>query len=227
MQTVLAAALVALGAVAVPQSAALARAEPYDCPPACDRIPDSAWVTPAAIPLHGQYGWPQLAGLASPAAPGRFRFEELCGTPPPQVAPPAPPDPRGYAVTARSVVVNPPGQWQLEAQILHWRGETWRGGQITRDVFTEAADALRNCQRTNLLASPSLTVEEPDRMAAVVSGPVVLHEYLLANPSNNTISELALWSFAPPLTAWPAVADDAVLDAMSASLCTAYIGSCR
>ncbi len=40
-------------------------------------------------------------------------------------------------------------------------------------------------------------------MAAVVSGPVILHQYLVANPANSTITELALWSTAPPLTAWP------------------------
>ena len=216
MRLVLAGILVACGAAVVPPAAA----EPYNCPPACDSIPESAWVAPSAIPLNANYGWPVLAALAQPAPAPRFRFEDLCATPP------VPADPRGYAVTERAIVVNPAGQWQLQAQIVHWRGETWRGGELVNGVFAAATQALRDCQRTNLFASPSLTVDEPDRMAAVVSGPVILHQYLLANPANSTISELALWSSGPPLTPWPVVGDDDILDAMGAPLCTAYIGSC-
>jgi hypothetical protein len=37
---------------------------------------------------------------------------------------------------------------------------------------------------------------------------------------------LALWSASPPQTPWPAVSDTAVLDALGAPLCTAYIDSC-
>ena len=81
-------------------------------------------------------------------------------------------------------------------------------------------------RRASPPASPSVTTLEPDRLAAVVSGPVILHQYLVANPANSTVTELALWSTAPPLTAWPASADDTVLDALGAPLCTAYIGSC-
>jgi hypothetical protein len=220
VQLVLAAMLAAFLVATAVAVAPPASAEPYNCPPACDSIPASAWVDPAAIPLNAQYGWPALAGLAQTAPAPRFRFEDLCGTPP------VPADPRGYAVTERATVVQPAGQWQLQAQIVHWRGETWRGGELVAGVFAAATQALRDCQRTNLLASPSLTVDEPDRLAAVVSGPVILHQYLLANPANSTISELALWSYGPPLTPWPAVADEAILDAMSAPLCTAYLGSC-
>jgi phosphoribosylformylglycinamidine synthase len=56
---------------------------------------------------------------------------------------------------------------------------------------------------TDVTASPSVTTDEPDRMAAVIGGPVILHQYLVANPGNSTITELAMWSTAPPLTAWP------------------------
>ena len=215
-RTVLAAMLVACGLPLAPPSAA----EPYDCPPACDSIPDSAWVAPWSIPLNTVYGWPQLAGLAVTSPGPRFRFEEVCGSPPPAV------DPRGYAVAERAVVVNPPGQWQLQAQVVHWTGETWRGAELVDQVFAAALAALRACQQTNLLASPSLTVDQPDRLAAVVSGPVILHQYLVANRANSTISELALWSAGPPLTPWPPIADATVLDTLGVPLCTAYIGSC-
>lgn len=216
MRLVLSAVLVLAGfALATP-----AGAEPYNCPPACNSIPGSAWITPSAIPLDDRYNWPEPAGVSVRAPSPRFRFEELCATGP------AAADPRGYAVTEQAVVINPPGQWQLQVQVLHWRGETWRGGQLVADTFAAAVEALRNCQLTNPLASPSLTTAEPDRMAAVISGPVIVHQYIVANPSNSTISEVALWSSAPPQIPWPAVSDDAVLNAMSVPLCTAYIGSC-
>ncbi len=216
MRMVLAVVLVACGlAVASP-----AAAEPETCPPACDRIPDSAWIPPWAIPLNARYVWPRLPGLAVTAVSPRFRFEELCASPP------VPADPRSYAVAERATVVNPDGQWQLQAQVVHWRGETWRGGPLAEDTFNTAVAVLRACQRTNPAQSPSVTILEPDRMAAVVSGPTILHLYLVANPANSTITELSLWSSAPPQTAWPSLDDETVLDTLAAPLCTAYIGSC-
>jgi hypothetical protein len=201
--------------------AAPAHAEPAStCPPACNRIPEAAWVAAAAIPLYSTYSWPQLAGLAVTARAPRFAFEQLCATPP------AAADPRSYVVAERSEVSNGKGQWQLRAQVLHWRGETWRGGQDAEATFAAAVTALRGCQATNPTASASLTVDQPDRFAAAISGPVVMHEYLVADPVNSTLTELTLWSDAPPLTPWPAVTDTAVLDALGAPLCTAYIDSC-
>ena len=210
--------LVAAGRIAF---ASPAGADPPDtCPPDCNRIPASAWITPSAIPLASQYAWPQLSALAVAAPAPRFRFEELCDSPPVAA------DPRSYAVAERATLSHPDGQWQLQAQILHWRGETWRGGQLAQDSFATAVAALRNCQSTNPAASPSLTLDEPDRIAAAVSGPVILHEYLLADPGSSTITDLALWTAAPALTPWAAVSDAAVLDALGSPLCTAYIGSC-
>lgn len=216
MRLVIAVMLVACGLAVSPRAAA----EPDNCPPNCDRIPDAAWIAPWAMPLNARYAWPRLAGVAVTAPSPRFRFEELCGTPPVAA------DPRTYAVAERATVVNPDGQWQLQAQVVHWRGETWRGGQLAQDVFRTAVAALRSCQRTNPLASPSLSTDEPDRMAAVVSGPVILREYLVFNSANSTVSELALWSAAPPLTAWPMTDDETVLDDLGAPLCNAYLGSC-
>jgi len=62
-------------------------------------------------------------------------------------------------------------------------------------------------------------------MAAVISGPVVMHTYLVAHVASSTISELTLWSSGPQV-AWPAMADDSVLNSMTAPLCDAYIASC-
>ena len=217
MRMVLGTLLVACGLVVAPPAAAT----PETCPPACDRIPEAAWIPPWGIPLNSHYAWPRLPGVAVTAVAPRFRFEELCASPPVLL------DPRSWAVAGRALVVNPEGQWQLQAQVLHWRGETWRGGQLAQEVFDTAAGALRSCQRTNVTASPSVTTDEPDRMAAVIGGPVILHQYLVANPGNSTITELAMWSTAPPLTTWPGVDDTAVLDAMGAPLCAAYIGSCQ
>ncbi len=214
----------ALAAVVVASCTAFAppvSAEPAStCPPACNRIPETAWAAPPAIPLNSVYQWPKLAGLAVTARNPRFRFEELCATLPTAG------DPRSYVVAERATVSNPPGQWQLQAQVLHWRGDTWLGGQLAQETFDAAVSALRACQFTNAAASPSLVVDEPGRFAAAVSGPVILHEYLLADPVNSSITELSLWSDAPALTPWPMVSDTAVLDALGEPLCAAYLDSC-
>ena len=199
-----------------------AHAEPQTCPPVCDQIPDSAWIQQRAIPLNSVYNWPALAGLATPATGTgpRFRFETLCA------APAAPQDPRDSAVAARTTVVHPDGQWQLQAQILHWRGDTARGGSAAAAVFGNAIAALRACQQGAPQQSPSITTDQPNRMAAVISGPVVMHTYLVAHVASSTITELTLWSSGPPEVPWPSMADDPVLDAMTAPLCEAYIASC-
>jgi hypothetical protein len=54
----------------------------------------------------------------------------------------------------------------------------------------------------------------------------VLHTYLLAQPENSTISELTLWGADPVQLPWPIISDSQVLDAMSSSVCAAYVGSC-
>ena len=125
-----------------------------------------------------------LGDLAVPVVAPRFRFEELCASPP--VAD----DPRAYAVAARAVAGQPDGQWQVQAQIVHWRGETWRGGQLAGAAFDAAVAALRACQVTAPQFSPSITTAEPNRMAAVISGPVVARQFLLVDPRSSTISEL-------------------------------------
>ncbi len=220
MRMLMVVVLVACGLAAGVAGSPPAVAEPDTCPPACDRIPDAAWITTSEIPLNTKYTWPALAAVAVTATPPKFRFEELCGTAS------LPQDPRAYAVSERAVVVNPEAQWQLQAQVVHWRGETWRGGPLAQDMFNNAVAALRACQRTAPDSSPSLTVDEPARLAAVISGPTILHQYLVANPANSTVTELALWSTSPPLTPWPSVTDTTVLDALGAPLCAAYIGSC-
>jgi len=225
MRMMLAAVLAAFGLLVVPDPSWPASATPANCPPNCDRIPDSAWIEPAAIPLYSTYRWPGLAGLAVTVTNPHFRFEEGCATPT------VPDDPRQFAVAARAVVPQPQGQWQLQVQVMHWRGETWRGGQLASEVFDDAVSALRACQLTAPLASPSLTTDQPDRMAAVISGLLpgqqVLHEYLVLHPRSSTLVELAMWATTPPAVGWPPVPDAAVLDAMTTPLCTAYIDSCR
>jgi hypothetical protein len=217
MRVFLAAAVLACALVMAPIPARLAYAD--TCPPTCDRIPDTAWIDPSAIPLFSLYGWPGPAGLAVTATPARFRFEEVCGTP-------TLPGPRNYAVAERATVSNPDEQWQLQVQVMHWRGETWRGGQSAEAIFQAAVAALRDCQLTAPLESPSITVDEPNRMAAVIGGPVIVHQYLVAHPQSSTVSELALWTPSPALREWPAIPDAPVLDALTAPLCQAYIGSC-
>ncbi|WP_041303360.1 hypothetical protein [Mycolicibacterium rhodesiae] len=200
-----------------------ATAVPGVCPPICDAIPDSAWIAPTAVPLYPVYRWPALAGLAVRAPQPRFTFEEVCASPP-LIG-----DARDYAVAWQATVPNPPGQWQLRAQIVHWRGDTAHFGPTATDMLDLARTRLRDCQLTAPRASPSITTSDPFRLAAVISvpGKRVVHQYLLAHPSSSTVVELALWSTLTPLVPWPAVPDAQVFDAMAAPLCDAYLGSCR
>jgi hypothetical protein len=200
------------------------RADPETCPPVCDQIPNTAWIQQHALPLDSVYNWPALAGSAAQvtgaAAGPRFRFEDLCGTPA------VPQDARDSAVAARATLPHPDGQWQLQAQVLHWRGDTARGGPTAAAVFRDAVAALRGCQRGAPAQSPSITSDETNRMAAVISGPVVMHTYLVAHVASSTISELTLWSSGPVEVPWPSIADDPMLNSMTAPLCDAYIASC-
>jgi hypothetical protein len=223
MRLVLVMLLVASGLVVGRVSSVAAHADPETCPPVCDQIPDTAWIASSGIPLNSTYRWPSLAGVAVPmtgTATPRFRFEEVCATPV------FPQDTRNSAVASRATVVNPQGQWQLQDEVLHWRGDTARGGQNASSVFDVAAAALRGCQLGAAAESPSLTVDEPNRLAAVISGPVIMHTYLVAEPENSSISELTLWSAEPPQVPWPVISDAQVLDALKSPVCAAYIGSC-
>ncbi|MCV7363564.1 ATPase [Mycolicibacterium neworleansense] len=213
---IVAMSLVLCGLAAAPPSA---WPEPgADCPPLCDRIPDSAWAATSKLPLDREYRWPGLAGLAVTAVSPRFRFEEECQTPPVLG------DPRGYAVAARSEAGRPDGDWQLRVQVIHWRGETWLGGQTALAVVQGAADALRKCPGN----PPSITTDRTGRLAAVINfDDRVLHQYLLADPNNSTVVELAMWSTTPSRVEWSAPSDRQVLDALADPLCTAYTGSCR
>jgi hypothetical protein len=121
------------------------------------------------------------------------------------------------------------------------RGDACRvtvGDAFQRDdePLEAALETLAACKRRYLLLRSALSTRSadlplalgtsPERLAAAVGGPVILHQYLLADPVNSTVTELALWSQSPPRTPWPAVIDATVFDALGAPLCVAYIGSC-
>ena len=221
---ILASALVVWGTISGALCAtAPAHATPRDCPPFCDGIPDSAWIAPGAVPLDDVYRWPGLAGVAASTSSPRFRFEEAC------TSQHVPADPRDYAVAAVAQVSQPTGQWQLRVQVLHWRGDAWHSGQTAVAALQNAVGALRACTVTAPWTSPSITTDQPGRLAAVISTPgsQVLHEYLLVDPRSGTLVELAMWTSLPQAVEWRAVPDPVVFDAMANPLCTAYVGSCR
>ena len=221
VRVILTGLLVSCGIWAAP----VGRAYPVTCPPTCDQIPATAWPAPSTLPLNPTSHWPLLAGLAVPAPQPRFLFETLCGTQR------VPDDPRLYAVAATAEALAPAGQWQLRAQILHWRGETWRGGELAMSVFDEASAALRACQPHEAEpASVITTTAEDGRLAAQLPGPVLVHQYLLAHPESSTIAELVFWA-APgldgqPAVPWPDPPDAQVFEAMETPLCGAYLSSC-
>ena len=206
----------------------------YNCPPSCDRIPDSAWINPTAIPLYSTYSWPSLSALAVTPPTPRFRFEQFCATPSTQQ------DEREGAVVAKATYTNPPDQWQLQVQIIHWRGDPWIGGQMASATIDSAVAALRSCQLTEPQLSVAVTTDKPgwqvhqdqpgNRAAAVINvdgaKPIVVHQYLVSDLRNSTIVELAMWSSSPPVVGWPETNDDQLIDAMTAPLCTAYVQSC-
>jgi hypothetical protein len=220
VRLLLAVALATCGLAVAPSTGWQARAIPGACPPICDAIPDSAWIDRTSIPLYPVYQWPGLAGLAVTAPNPRFGLEALCGSSP--IAQ----DARAYAIGERSVVLHQDGQWNLMVQVIHWRGDTATGGATALATLETARSRLRNCQSK---ASPSITTDDPQRVAAVISvtGEQVMHEYLLAHPTSSTVVELAMWASLPAQVEWRAVADAQVLDAMAAPLCGAYIRSCR
>ncbi|WP_326545138.1 ATPase [Mycolicibacterium sp. ND9-15] len=221
MRLLLAVAVAALGLAVAPGPPA--DAVPGVCPPICDAIPDPAWPVSSSLPLYSVYRWPGLAGLAVTAPAPRFMFEELCSSPP------APADPRDYVVAARAQVANPAGQWQLRAQVLHWRGDVAHNAPLTRSVLDTAESRLRTCQMTAPLASPSVTTADAEQLAAVISvaGQKVVHQYLLAHPTSGSIVELAMWSAVPVQVPWAAPPDAQVFQALAGPLCEAYLGSCR
>ncbi|CAM4198348.1 hypothetical protein MB901379_04292 [Mycobacterium basiliense] len=215
-------AMLVAGSLVIAVAAIPARAEPETCPPVCDKIPGTAWIGRRAVPLDFVYGWPRLADAATAVTrtTPRFRFEQACNTPA------FPQDSRDSAVAGRAAVAHPDGQWQLHAQILHWRGDTARGGAIAASVFGTAVATLRACQLGAPGQSPSITDLEPTRMAAVISGAIIMHTYFVAHLASSTISELTLWTAGAPQVEWPVIADAAVLDAMTTPLCAAYMASC-
>jgi hypothetical protein len=119
---------------------------------------------------------------------------------------------------------------QFHAYIVARRG--WvkaTGGPTALTALETARSRLGGCPSTAAQTSPSITTDDPQRIAAVISvaGEQVMHEYLLARASSSTVVELAMWSSLPAQVGWPAMADAQVLDAMAAPLCSAYIRSCR
>jgi serine/threonine protein kinase len=203
-----------------------------NCPPACTRIPDSAWIAPKAIPLHDKYSWPPLAPLTEPVSNPRFELDNLCATGP--IAN----DQRDSGLAAHVILPNPPSQWQLQVQILHWRGDPWIAGQQASAVMDSATSALQNsCKSSTSGATVShLTTQNVpggnpgQSLTAVITttgpSPTVAHEYLISDLRSSTVVELAMSSNSPSAVDWPAINDDQLLANMVTPLCTAYVNSC-
>ena len=192
-------------------------------------IPDSAWIAPTAdpavpgVPLAG--AWPDWRSRRRrPRGSGSRR---LCATPP------VLDDPRDYAVAARRRSCSPAGQWQLQVQVVHWRGDTCaRRPNGARPCSRRPVAALRDCQSTAPLTSPSITTDEPDRLAAVISvrrAIRCMHQYLLADPAQQHHHRTgACGRRLPPQRALAGGGRRAGPRRDGARRCaTAYLGSCR
>jgi hypothetical protein len=194
----------------------------------CSQIPDSAWIASSAIPLSDKYSWPQLAPLTEPVTNPRFEIDDLCS------AGPATEDERGSAIAAHVILPEPPGQWQLQVQIMHWRGDPWIAGQQASAAMDAATALLRNnCSlgtSVSRIAEQNVPGHPGQSLAAVITrggtAPLITHEYLVSDLRNSTVVELAMSSSSPPATDWPSINDDQLLADMVTPLCTAYVNSC-
>ncbi|WP_157626091.1 ATPase [Mycobacterium sp. 155] len=168
-----------------------------NCPPACTKIPDSAWMAPHTIPLYDKYSWPQLGPLSEAVSSPRFKSDKLCA------AAPLAAEEHDSALASRVILPNPPGQWQLQVQILHWRGDPWVGGQRASAVMDSATALLRNnCSFNAPGVSVSRITEQSvpghpgQSLAAVITmggaAPLVAYEYLVSDLRNGTVVELAM-----------------------------------
>lgn len=203
-----------------------------NCPPACTRIPDAAWIVPAAIPLDQVYSWPQLGQLSESVTGPRFEMDTLCA------APPITDDQRDVSVASRVMLPNPPGQWQLVVQIVHWRGDPWIAGQRASAVMDNASAVLHHeCQSPTAGVTVSGVSEQflpnghPGQSVVAVltvagPRPVIAHEYLVSDLRSNTVVEVAMWATEPPAADWGTVDGDKLLADMVAPLCAAYVNSC-
>ena len=86
--------------------------------------PRSRCTTPTAGP-----NWPPVA---TPATAPLFRFEEACASPAGRRRPRL----RRGGPRRRD---SPDGQWHLQAQVMHWRGEAWRAGEPPSGLTTRSA----------------------------------------------------------------------------------------
>ena len=123
MRMMLAAVLATCGLAIAPRSRRLVG--PRGLPAVLRPDPGFGLDRPDVHPLYSTYRWPGLAGFAV-TAPTRASSSRRLRTHP------LPTTPVAYAVAARAVVPKPDGQWQLQVQVMHWRGETWRGGRHAR-----------------------------------------------------------------------------------------------
>ncbi len=108
--------------------------------------------------------------------------------------PRGPGDPRVYAVAGarhgapagRPVAAAGPGHALARG---HRHRRAWTRGRCSR----WAASPCRGASSRRPATSPSITTDEPDRLAAVVSDDAsrVMHNYLLADPASSTLVELA------------------------------------
>ena len=138
------------------------------------------------MPLYNDYSWAALAPLSEPVSSPRFEADDLCA------AGPAADDERASALAARTILPNLPGQWQLQVQILHWRGDPWIAGQRASAVMDSATSMVRNnCSSTAPEVSVSRVAEQNvpghpgQSLTAVITEigntPRIAHEYLVSD----------------------------------------------
>jgi len=224
MRLVLATMLIASGLAVTCVSSGTAHADQDTCPPVCDRIPDTAWISPAGIPLnfdvplavagrasgadhwHDDASVPVRGGVCDSRVPARH--PQLLRSPAerPSATPQASGSCRPKSCTG--------------AETPHTAART------RRRCSTTAAAALRGCQLGAAAESPSVTTR---RAQSTGRGDQRTgdHPHLSCRtPGKQHDQRTDAVVRGASAAALADNSDAQVLDAMTSPVCAAYIGSC-
>lgn len=188
-------------------------------------IPVNMWMDSRQIPLADVYNFPPLESVSGQVPEYRFKFEELCRS-----DPSADREHGWGGISGRAQIIQGPGAWSVQEQIVSYPGDSWTMGQTADVLFSKLTDKLKNCAETvpGARVSISLPVQHCRflgrcvELAATVFIPesdVTAHIYL-SSPGSSVL-ELVLWSRGGVTVPWPKPDDLSVLSALNAPLCPA------
>ena len=226
MRLMLAAILAACGLAVAPSMIGPAQAVPTDCPPNCDRIPNSAWIDAdrhsAVFDLPLARPGRSLRHGEQPALPIRGGLRHAAG--PRRSAPVRGRRARRRRAAGRAVAAAGTGialAWGDLARRPARGGGVRQGSRLPARLSADfSADFALAHHR-----QPQPDGRRHQRGASRSAGPARIPDC-----STRATAPSSRWRCgrrSPPRVEWPPVPDAEVLDALAAPLCRAYIDSCR